>query len=343
MKRMFTVMLVGVCGIVNAFQPDTTLVNQKTDEINKVAEIWRTTLLDDTMICRMYCPSAHERPVYLHHGNFPPGSEFDFISAKEDDVLGPYVNGNSISIYKYIGRVPMPDSVRFSQILVAWYGSVGAQPYVVRSKEAARARADSLCYELRVGRIFMDEVMIAESDDVVGMIFNHGNYGWMTRDSKYPQHVIDAAFNQTAGSFVIAESERGFHVIYVEELSLVWETYSAWEIVWAIDPCYNLKGQAITSEAIYPGGYDAMELYFNSEKTKYDSLDVAGQFDFPVLVFFDVLEDGSTANVEILFQYWITPGIAIDLTHLIRSMPKWYPAQTCNGPVREGQAVIIYL
>lgn len=343
MKPVLIVWLVCVCNFAGAFHPDDSLLRERVLRMQTVAEAWKTTEFNDTIFCTQHCPGFNQRPVYLHYGTFPPGSEFDFVKAKKNDILGPYVNANSVSLYKYIGREPMPDSVRFSQILVAWYGAAGAQPYIRRSKAQAQKRADSLCYELRTGRIYMDEIMIAETDDMMGLIFNRGNYGWMTRNSKYPQTVIDVAFTQQAGSFVIAESDRGYHVLAIEEVSYVWDTYAAWEITWNIDPCYDNDGNPIASEAIYPGGSDAIDHFFNSEKTKYDSLDVAGSFDYPVLVFFDVLEDGSTANVEILYQEWITPGIVRALTRLVRSMPKWKPATTCDGPVSEGQVVVIYL
>jgi hypothetical protein len=342
MKTNFTVGLLFVIQSVFAFYPNDSLVNLKLARMRVVAEVWKTQF-NDTFICKTYSPSFRGRPVYLHTGNFPAGAEFDFMNAKENEVLGPYVDGNCISLYKFIGRASVPDSVKFSQILVAWKGAPGAEPYVLRSKEEARRRADSLCYELRTGRIFMDEMMLSESDDVHGLILNRGEYGWMTRTSDYPQTVIDAAFSQQAGAFVVAESNLGYHVISVDEQSHVWNSYAAWEIQWCIDSCYSLHGDPVSTGAVFPGGDYAMEEFFNSEKTHYDSLDVAGAFDYPVLVFFDVLEDGSTAHVEVLYQEWITPGILIDITKLVKSMPKWTPAQTCSGAVKERQAVVIYL
>lgn len=342
MKTIFTIGLLFLVQSVFAFHPDDSLVNLKLARMRVIAEMWKTQL-NDTYMCQTYCPSFRGRPVYLHDGMFPSGSEFDFMEAKENDVLGPYIDGNCIALYKYIGRNPMPDSVKFSQILVAWKGAPGAEPYVLRTKDEARRRADSLCYELRTGRIFMDEMMLSESDDVHGLILNRGDYGWMTRESDYPPTVIDAVFNQKAGAFVVAESDKGYHVISIDDESHVWDCYAAWEIVWCIDSCYSLHGEPVATNAVFPGGDYAMDDFFHSEKTKYDSLDVAGEFDYPVLVFFDVTEDGTATHVEVLYQEWITPGILIDITKLVKSMPKWTPAQTCSGPVKERQAVVIYL
>jgi hypothetical protein len=342
MKKIITVGLIGVVFQLGAHQPDDSLVRVRINQMKVVAEVWSQEF-NDTFMCRRYCPTFDGRPAYLHDGTFPSGSEFDFMEADEREVLGPYITGNCIALYKYIGRRSMPDSVRFSQILVAYHGAKGAEPYVVRSREQARARADSLCFELRTQKIFMDEIMVMESDDVSGLIYNHGDYGWMTRKSKYPNSVKDVVFSQKAGSFVIAESERGFHVISIDEISHVWDCYAAWEIAWCIDSCYDLRGEPVTTAAEFPGGTYAMEEYFNSEKTKYDSLDLGGQFDFPVLVFFDVMPDGSATNVAVLQQYWVTPQVVRDITQLIKTMPKWKPAQACSGAVKEGQVVVIYL
>lgn len=343
MKKLITALLVSVSVSVNAFQPADSLVQKRLAEMKVVKEVWQSTQLSDTFVCKTYCKTFAGRPAYLHTGNFPPGSEFHFMEAQPFDVLGPYIDGNCMSLYKFVGRQARADSARISQILVSYYGAKGAEPYVKRSREQARARADSLCYELRVGRIFMDEIMVMESDDVSGLIYNGGDYGWITNRSEQPLEVIDAVFNNRQGSFGVVESEKGFHVISIDSVTHVWETYVAWEILWCIDSCYDLKGKQVSTEACYPGGFDAMMQFLMSEKAKYDSLDVAGQFDYPILVFFDILPDGTTANVAVLQQYWITPGIVIDITKLFRSMPKWKPAQTCEGPVAEEQVVVIYL
>ena len=343
MKTIFTVVLCACMLHAHAFQPEDSLVKKKVDKMNGVAELWKTSGLDDTMMCSFYNKNFNRRPVCLHAGTMPPGSEFDFVAAEEGQILGPYVHGNCISLYKFVDRADRPDSVLFSQILVTYKGAKQAEPYVTRSKEQAKQRADSLCYELRVGKIFMDEIMVMESDDVSGLLHNYGEYGWMTRESVYPQTVIDAAFETPPGGFVIAESERGYHVIAVDSASVMWDCFRAWEIKWCIDSCYDFKGQPMVTRAVFPGGDEAITDFLQSNKGAYDSLDVAGQFDYPVLVVFDVLPDGSTGNVGVFRQNWVTPGIVMDIARLIKSMPKWKPAQSCNGPVREEQSVVIYL
>lgn len=344
MKKVFTwVLLCGMWGALWAYEPEDSIVQKKIVAMHAVAELWETSGLDDTMMCSYYCRNFNRRPVCMHLGMMPPGSEFDFVAAEEGDILGPYVFGNSISLYKFVDRVNKPDSVRFSQILVTYKGAREAEPYVTRSKEQAKKRADSLCYELRVGKIFMDEIMVAESDDVSGLIRNYGNYGWITRASEHPQNVLDAAFDTPPGSFTIAESDRGYHVIKIEEFTAMWDCFRAWEIRWTIDSCYDVQGKTAIKSAVYPGGISAFTDWLQFAKFQYDSLDVGGRFDYPVLVVFDVMPDGTVDNVGVFRQNWVTPGVVYDITRLFRSCPKWVPAQSCNGPVREEQSVIVYL
>jgi hypothetical protein len=86
-----------------------------------------------------------------------------------------------------------------------------------------------------------------------------------------------------------------------------------------------------------------MNNYFMTSKSKYDSLNLGHEELTPVLVIFDVLEDGSVANVAVFKQWWITPGIVRGINCLVRDMPKWNPAHTCDRTMQEGVAVIIYL
>lgn len=343
MKYVYATVFIFLSAQLYAFQPNDSLINVRKAQMNVVAEMWKTSGFDDTMMCSFYCKNFNRRPAYIHNGLFPVGSMFDFKNAQPGQLLGPYVDGNCISLYKFIDRVNKPDSARFSQILVAYKGAKEAGPEVTRSKENARKRADSLCFELRMGKIFMDEIMVMETDDVEGIMRNRGNYGWLTRSSKYPQCVIDAVFETPPGSFVITESERGYHVIGVEAYSEILDCYRAWEIKWCIDSCYDFHGNQVASNAVYPGGKEALDQFLQTGKQKYDSLEVEGEFDVPVMVFFDVLPDGSVGRVGVLRQSWITPAMVLQITHLLRSMPKWQPAETCAGSVVEEQVIVLYL
>lgn len=321
-----------------------SLAMQKKSEFQKIAEHWKTFPSSfDTVFCGGFCKKAEPRPVYFHDGNLPGGASPDFVKAKPGDVLGPYVDRNYVGVYRMVGKEMTCDSMQISQILVAWKGAKSAPPFVKRSRDNARLRADSLCKELKQGRIFLNEVGTWETDDPSSWRGNHGNYGWLTRDSEYPIELLDAGFSNDTGSFLVVETRLGFHVVRVEKHSTYRETYCAWEIAQTIDSCYNRHGDPRLVSSTFPGGSDAMNNYFNTSKVKYDSLYQRFDEPVPVLVLFDVLPDGTPTNVQVFKQWWITPGVVRGLTCLVKDMPKWNPARTCEGTKEEGIAVIIYL
>jgi hypothetical protein len=330
--------------VLRADHVKDSVAQQMFDNMNRVAEHWKTFPTSfDTVFCGGYCKKSEPRPVYFHAGNFPNSSDFDFMNARPGDVLGPYVDKNCIAVYRLVNQQSTCDSMQISQILVAWKGATNAPPYVKRTRDDAKLLADSMCKELRRGLIFIDEIGTWETDDPGAWSGNHGNYGWLTRDSDYPIDLLDAGFNNEPGTFHVVETQLGFHVIKVEKHSQYWESYCAWEIAQTIDSCYNRSGNPRTIGSNFPGGIEAMNNYFMTSKDKYDSLYSRFNEPAPVLVIFDILPDGTPTNVQVFKQWWITPGIVRGINCLVKDMPKWNPARTCEGPIEEGVAVIIYL
>lgn len=344
MKQVFTILILVLQLSLQADSISDSAAVQKFSQMSKIAEHWKTFPSSfDTVFCGGYCKKSEPRPIYLHPGKFPAGSDFDFMQAKPGDVLGPYADGNCVAVYRMVGKEETCDSMQLSQILVAWKGATNAPPYVKRTRDHAKLLADSMCRELKQGRIFIDEIGTWETDDPGSWNGNHGNYGWLTRESEYPVDLLDAGFHNKPGTFLVVETSLGFHVICVEKHSQYWESYCAWEIAQTIDTCSNRYGAPRLTPCNYPGGTEALNSYFFTAKDKYDSLRAPFEEPVPVLVLFDVLEDGTTTNVQVFKQWWITPGIVRGINCLVRDMPAWNAARTCSGTVREGVAVIIYL
>lgn len=321
-----------------------SVAQAKYDRMHKVAQHWQTLPASfDTVFCGGYCKKAEPRPVYFHAGNFPSGSEFAFMEAEPGDVLGPYVDNNCVAVYRFVAKELTCDSMQIAQILISWKGASKAPPYVKRDRDHAKLLADSMCKELREGRIFIDEIGTWETDDPGSWSGNHGNYGWLTRESDFPVDLIDAGFKNDTGQIGVVETALGFHLVQVLKHSEYWESYCAWEIAQVIDSCNNRRGSPQVAPCSFPGGVEAMNSYFMSAKLKYDSLKLGNSELTPVLVIFDVLEDGRCTNVQVFKQWWITPGIVRGITSLVKDMPKWNPAQTCDRTMEEGVAVIIYL
>jgi hypothetical protein len=344
MKQIVTFWFCVLQLVLSADSITDSIAEAKFNEMRKLAAHWKTFPPSfDTVFCATYYKKQEARPVYFHAGNFPNGSDFDFMEARPGDVLGPYMDNNCVSVYRFVGRERTCDSMQIAQILVSFKGASNAPPYVKRDRDHAKLRADSMCKELREGRIFIDEIGTWETDDPGSWGGNHGNYGWLTRESDFPVDLLDAGFKNDTGQIGVVETALGFHVVQVLKHSQHWESYCAWEIATIIDSCNNRYGRPKVMPCNFPGGIPAMNNYFMTAKSRYDSLNTGHAELVPVLVIFDVMEDGSCRNVQVFKQWWITPGIVRGLTCLIKDMPKWIPARTCDRSMMEGVAVIIYL
>ncbi len=343
MKQVFTFWILLIHLTLFGTVSDSVVV-QKVRSLSKVAEMWQEyPSSHDTVFVGSFNKKAEPRPVYFHAGKFPNGSENDFLEAKSGDVLGPYVDKNCIGVYRLVDKEMTCDSMQIQQILISWKGATNAPPYVKRNRDHAKLLADSMCKELRQRRIFIEEIGTWETDDPGSWNGNRGNYGWLTRESDFPVDVLDAGFRNDTGTFGVVETPLGFHVIKVLKHSQYWESYCAWEIASTIDTCSNRYGEPRLTTCSFPGGVEEMNNYFMTSKSKYDSLNLGNEELTPVFVVFDVLEDGSVTNVAVFRQWWITPGIVRGITCLVKDMPKWNPAHTCERTMEEGVAVIIYL
>lgn len=84
-------------------------------------------------------------------------------------------------------------------------------------------------------------------------------------------------------------------------------------------------------EAKYVGGVIAMQQYFNST-IKYPQIDLDLGVEGTVYVSFIVERDGSVSNVNI--ERGVSETIDREAKRIVRSFPKWIPAENAHGKVR---------
>jgi peptidyl-prolyl cis-trans isomerase D len=150
----------------------------------------------------------------LRGGTFPVGSDSAFLKASVGDVLGPFNQGDQISVYKVTGQSTSADSAKVRHILFAYKGGASAAPDVTRTKEQAKQRADSLQKAIKRGAK-MEDLVEKYTDDPGSKAGNKGDYGWFTPESGFVQPFKDAGFNNAKGDVVVVETDFGYHVIQV--------------------------------------------------------------------------------------------------------------------------------
>lgn len=105
MKPLLTLILMLTQLIVWGSPIHDSLVRRCYADMKFVADRWKTFPTSfDTVFCGGYRKKAEPRPICLHQGTFPIGSEFDFAAAKRGDVSGPYIDWNAVGVYRLVDK-----------------------------------------------------------------------------------------------------------------------------------------------------------------------------------------------------------------------------------------------
>jgi peptidyl-prolyl cis-trans isomerase D len=150
----------------------------------------------------------------LRSGTFPVGSDSAFLKAANGDVLGPFNQGDNISIYKITNQTTSADSAKVRHILIAYKGGASAGPDITRTKEQAKTKADSLLKAIKKGAK-MEDLVEKFTDDPGSKQGNKGDYGWFTHESGFVEPFKNAGFNNKKGETIVVETDFGYHVIQV--------------------------------------------------------------------------------------------------------------------------------
>lgn len=150
----------------------------------------------------------------MRPGTFPVGSDSAFLKAPIGEVLGPFNQGDNISIYKVTGNSTSADSAKVRHILISYKGAASSAPEVTLTKEQSKTKADSLLKAIKRGAK-MEDLVEKFTDDPGSKQGNKGDYGWFTKESGFVEPFKNAGFNNNKGDVVVVETDFGYHVIQV--------------------------------------------------------------------------------------------------------------------------------
>lgn len=152
--------------------------------------------------------------VNMRAGTFPVGSDSAFLKAPVGEVLGPYNQGDNISIYKVTGNSTSADSAKVRHILISYKGAASSSPEITRTEAESKAKADSIQKAIKRGAK-MEDLVEKFTDDPGSKQGNKGDYGWFTHESSFVEPFKDAGFNNNKGDVVVVKTDFGYHVIQV--------------------------------------------------------------------------------------------------------------------------------
>jgi len=132
-------------------------------------------------------------------------------------TYGPYKTGDMMKVTLVEDKQTIKDSVENRHILVAYQGATRAMPTLTRTKEDAKAVADSIFkiigkdstrFNQQYDRLLeMDS--IAQPQDI-GWVIKSGNA------KNYAKPYADYLFANEAGDIGLVESDFGYHIILIE-------------------------------------------------------------------------------------------------------------------------------
>lgn len=153
---------------------------------------------DSSYISKSDLPVEHAESLY----NLPLG-----------EIYGPYMKGNYYCISKGMGK-KAGAKVKASHILISWEGTKVPNKKEKRTKEQAKAKAESLLAQANANPGMFPMLAMSNSDDSSAQ--QGGDLGFFGA-GQMVKPFNDFAFNNPKGKIGLVETEFGYHVINVTD------------------------------------------------------------------------------------------------------------------------------
>lgn len=191
--------------------PSITDLQDARKEMNELYEEFQSSN-DDARFVLVNSDQAYDSSWKME-GRLPVQIDSLMFNSDLGTVAKPYMQSNTFYLAKLVDIAQRPDSVKASHILISYQGAFRAAPEITRTKEQAQQIADSLLQLLKTASVKIGDIALTQSDDPSAQT-NSGDLGWFA-DGAMVYNFNEAVYNNRPGSFVIAETPFGFHIIEV--------------------------------------------------------------------------------------------------------------------------------
>ncbi|HKR04233.1 MAG TPA: peptidylprolyl isomerase, partial [Bacteroidia bacterium] len=196
--------------------PSPEDIKEAQDYIAKLVEPFKASADDSTFVKSN--SDSKQDSVFHKKGTLSPILDTVFFNAPVGTVIGPYEENGYYKVSKLIAAKEIPDSIKVSHALIAYKGAQRAPANDTLTREQAKVKADSL-FKLAESdpKNFIDIAKNASSDVVSAT--KEGDLGWMNMNSPMDVRFKQGAFDTEKGKVKLVESDFGFHIIKVFEVS----------------------------------------------------------------------------------------------------------------------------
>lgn len=150
---------------------------------------------------------------WFKKGELPVRIDTAVFNGEPGKMVPPYIENEQWHMARLIDVSYRPDSMKASHILITYRGAFRAPDTLNRTREEAKAMADSILNVVKRNPAKMEELAVNLSDDPSAKE-NKGDLGWFADGAMvYPFN--QAVLEHKVGEYTVAESQFGFHVIKV--------------------------------------------------------------------------------------------------------------------------------
>lgn len=180
------------------------------------------------------------------------------FTASIGSVFGPYMEGNYLKIYKLMDKQEVADSARVRHILI---GLNDVRTNKQRTKERAKAIADSLLTLIKEKKVSFDTLVKTVSDDP-GSIDKGGDYGWFNENTGFVEPFKNAGLLGKKGDISVVETQFGYHIIEVLDVSKNKHiSYRIGQIYREITPSNETTNKVYSEAVSFAGKYNTAESF----------------------------------------------------------------------------------
>ncbi|HNZ42553.1 MAG TPA: peptidylprolyl isomerase [Bacteroidales bacterium] len=153
---------------------------------------------------------------FYKKGSLPVFLDSIMFNAPLGTIVPPYVDNNSYFMARLMQIQNRPDSVKASQLLVAYKDAPNPLQNITRTKEQAKRIIDSLLVVANADKNNFPTLASINSDFPTAKQ-DGGDLGWIIDGNVETKFFFDSAYNSPVGNIKVIQSTMGYHLLYVAD------------------------------------------------------------------------------------------------------------------------------
>jgi len=207
--------------------------------------------------------------AFRFEDQLPETVKAELLALELGDVYGPYKDNGNWKATKFEATQKMPDSAKASHILISV-----RDPKVQRTPQEVEALADSLFEVVKANPSKLGELAEEFSADP-GSAAKGGDLGWNPYGRFVPEF-NKAVFTNEPGYIGLVETQFGFHIIKLEELSSKSTMYKFADLVLEIKPSEETLNEVYKNAGNFQLDAQAGDFAEVAKENNYDVKPVIG-------------------------------------------------------------------